>query len=139
MQHKSTRRTLNLPQSSEVGFSRPGGQKSNKSSASDVQGPDSTGSCCSGTALNALRVKVGLVWTAVKALGSEIDLRKGASRALLTRSFCGKEGGSWALVGFIGFCTLPAPRFGAGAAIISSRMNWVESEGMNSAFVESIS
>lgn len=139
MEHESTRRTLNPPQSPEVGFGRPGGQKSNKSRASDVQGPSSAGRCCSGTALNALRVKVGLVWTAVKALGSEIDLRKGASRALFTRRFCGRDGDSWALVGFIGFCTLPVPRFDAGTAIISSKMNWVESEGMNSAFVESIS
>lgn len=50
------------------------------------------GGGCSGTALSALRVNVGRVWTALKAVGSEIDLRNGASRALFAGIFRSEEG-----------------------------------------------
>lgn len=103
----------------QLGFGRPGGQKSNKSRASDVHGPSSVTGGDSGTALRALRSSVGRVWRAgraVNAVGSESDLRRGASSERLAGIFRG-----------VGTCA------------ISSRMNWVESDGMNSVLVDSTS
>lgn len=117
---------MNMNKGNQMGFGRPGGQKSNRSRASVVQGPSSLTSDCSESALMALRMSVGRPWSVrwpVKAVGSEIDFLKGASRALRV----GKLGG-WVIV---------APKFEPSA--IASRMNCVESEGRNSAFVESSS
>lgn len=54
---------ININEDDQLGFGRPGGQKSNRSSASDVQGPSSLTSGCSGTALIALRMRVGRLWS----------------------------------------------------------------------------
>lgn len=102
--------------SDQLGFGRPGGQKSNKSNASHVHGPSSITGGGSGTALMALRMSVGRVWRAglaVNAVGSDSDLRSGASSDLLAGRLRGV--GEWVF------------RLGTGSKVgvsaISSRMN----------------
>lgn len=96
------------------GFGRPAGQKSNKSNASDVQGPCSLGSFSLSAAWNDPPARI---WRAVKAVGSDIDLRKGESIDLFPVSLLIVEG------------DLNPDSF-----IISSRINCVELEGINSSF-----
>ena len=98
------------------GFGRPAGQKSNKSNASDVQGPCSLGSF---SLLAASGDPSAGAWRAVKAVGSDIDLRSGESRDLFPVNLLIVEGD-----------LNPDP------SVISSKTNCVEVEGTNSSFAE---
>lgn len=97
-----------------LGFARPAGQKSNKSNASDVQGPCSLGSF---SLLVAWNDSPARPWRAVNAVGSDIDLRKGESRDLFPVSLLIAEDD-----------LNPDP------SIISSKINCVDVEGINSSF-----
>lgn len=96
------------------GFARPAGQKSNKSNASDVQGPCSLGSL---SLLAVWNDSPARLWRAVNAVGSDIDLRKGESRDLFPVSLLIAEDD-----------LNPDP------SIISSKINCVDVEGINSSF-----
>lgn len=96
------------------GFGRPAGQKSNKSKASDVQGPCSLGSFSLLAACNGPPART---WRVVDSIGSDIDLRKGEFRDLFPVRLLIVEGD-----------LNPDP------SIISSKINCVELEGINSSF-----
>jgi hypothetical protein len=98
------------------GFGRPAGQKSNKSNASDVQGPCSL---CSFSLLAASSDSPAGPCRAVKAVGSDIDLRSGESRDLFPVNLL-----------------IVAGDLNPDPSIISSKINCVEVEGANSSFVE---
>lgn len=96
------------------GFARPAGQKSNKSNASDVQGPCSLGPFSLLAAWNDPPTRA---WRAVNAVGSDIDLRKCESRDIFPVSLLIVEDD-----------LNPDP------SIISSKIYCVEVEGINSSF-----
>lgn len=105
--HGESSRVSSFP---SFGFGRPGGQKSNKSKASTVHGPCSLRSSMMGIVFTEVAVRFR---PPGKALGSDSDLRNGA------------------LVDLLPF-KAPFEGLGPETSSISSKIDCVELEGMNS-------